>query len=105
MNDTVPRCLKIVQKGRQHGRALPLGVMKKHDSAMIGLQALHHQTEFVLGRHGIPVARPEVGAEHRDPSFGQYRVMYSFIAALLIWMLVHVVVHGLIRVLGPRRAE
>ncbi len=38
----------------------------------------------------------------RDPAFGEYHVMYSYIAALIIWALVHVAIRRLIRVLAPR---
>jgi len=41
----------------------------------------------------------------RDRSMGVHRVMYSYIAALVVWILVHLAVRGLLRVLGPRAAQ
>jgi hypothetical protein len=40
----------------------------------------------------------------RDPAYGEYRVMYSYIAGLVFWIIVHIAIRGLIRVLGPRPA-
>src|SRR4051794_9621148 len=66
MDNTVSRCLKIVQKCRHHGGGLSFGVMKQHDSATIGIETRHYEPQFLVGGHAVPIARPEVGAEHHN---------------------------------------
>jgi len=38
-----------------------------------------------------------------DPAIGEYRIMFSYIAALVVWMLVHLAIRGLLRIIGHRR--
>ncbi|MFO0748310.1 MAG: hypothetical protein U1F43_22005 [Myxococcota bacterium] len=37
-----------------------------------------------------------------DPAIGQYRFMFSYLAALVVWILVHLAIRGLLRVIGKR---
>jgi hypothetical protein len=39
-----------------------------------------------------------------DPSVGSMQLMVSFIVGLIVWMLLHMAVKGLLRVVGERRA-
>ncbi len=38
-----------------------------------------------------------------DPSIGEYRFMFSYLAALVVWVLVHLAIRGLLRVIGHRQ--
>jgi hypothetical protein len=38
-----------------------------------------------------------------DPSIGEYRFMFSYLAALAIWIVVHLMIRGLLRVIGRRQ--
>ena len=38
-----------------------------------------------------------------DPSIGRYRFMFSFLAALVVWVLIHLAIRGLLRVIGHRK--
>src|SRR5215471_5758660 len=71
MDNPVSRCLKFAQKCRDHGGSLAFGVMKQHDSATIGIETCHYELQFLVGSHAVPIACPEVGAEHCDTALGQ----------------------------------
>jgi uncharacterized protein YggT (Ycf19 family) len=38
-----------------------------------------------------------------DPAIGQYRFMFSYMAALVVWILVHLGIRGLLRLVGRRK--
>src|SRR5262245_57830305 len=38
-----------------------------------------------------------------DPSIEGYHIMFSYLAALIVWMLVHLGIRGLIRLIANRR--
>jgi uncharacterized protein YggT (Ycf19 family) len=38
-----------------------------------------------------------------DPSIGEYRFMFSDLAALALWIVVHLMIRGLLRVIGRRQ--
>ena len=38
-----------------------------------------------------------------DPAIGEYRFMFSYLAALVVWILVHLAIRGLLRVIGHRK--
>lgn len=37
-----------------------------------------------------------------DPAIGEYRIMFSYIAGLVVWILIHLAIRGLLRVIGTR---
>jgi uncharacterized protein YggT (Ycf19 family) len=51
----------------------------------------------------LPFLAPFEGL-FRDPAIGPSRLMFSYVAALLAWMLLHFCIRGLLRVIGTRRA-
>lgn len=38
-----------------------------------------------------------------DPAIGEHRVMFSYLAALVVWILVHLGIRGLLRIVGHRK--
>ncbi len=38
-----------------------------------------------------------------DPAVGEYRFMFSYLAALVVWILVHLAIRGLLRLYGHRK--
>lgn len=40
-----------------------------------------------------------------DPAIGQYRFMFSYLAALVVYVLLHLAIRGVIRLIARRRTE
>jgi len=78
-----------------------------------GLIALEIFLELAAAREGnafksfmdvitFPFLAPFIGL-FRDPAIGDSRVMFSYFAALIVWVLVHLGVRGLLRVVAQRK--
>src|ERR1700738_4931722 len=57
---------QIAQESRQHGGGLRFGVVQENDSLARGVEPADEQLQFLLRRHRLPVAGPEVSTEHDD---------------------------------------
>ncbi len=57
---------QIAQEIRHHGRGPGLGIVEQDDPFAGGLKPRGGEIEFLLGRHLVPVAGPEVRPEHHD---------------------------------------
>src|SRR5262245_44013963 len=66
MYDTVSTALEGAEEGGKHRGGLFLGVVEEHDPAAGCLDSFQHLFELSFRRHRIPVARPQVRAEHHD---------------------------------------
>ena len=66
MHDPVAVRLQPAQKGGQHRGGCDLGVVQQDDALARGGESLGQQREFLFRRHRVPVARPQVRAEHDD---------------------------------------
>ena len=64
---------EIAQKSRQHGGGVRLGVVQQDDAPAGAFEPVGEQLQFLFRRHRIPVAGPEVGAEHDDAARLQQR--------------------------------
>src|ERR1700682_410564 len=68
MHDPVAARLEGTQKRGKHGGGLLLRIMKQDNAAMGTLQPPQHQGKLLVWAHRVPIARPQVGAEHHDPA-------------------------------------
>ena len=66
MDDAIAMFTQIAEKGGQHCGRLRARIVQQDDTLAGDLQPADQQLELLLGRHRFPVARPQVGAEHRD---------------------------------------
>ncbi len=66
LNDAKPVLPQIPQEGRHDGSRARLRIVEQDDAFAGGSHALGDQLQFLLGRHLVPVAGPEIGAEHDD---------------------------------------
>jgi hypothetical protein len=57
MHNAIAPNLERPQKGRKHDRRARLGIMQKHNSALIGLNAAKRERQLLLRRDRIPVIR------------------------------------------------
>ena len=72
MDHAVAVVAEVAQEGRQHGRGLRLGIVQQDDALAGGLQPLGEQLQLLLSASSaVPVAGPEVGAEHGDAALLQ----------------------------------
>src|SRR5436190_10426864 len=72
VDDAVAAALEGAQQRRDHCRGLGPGVMQQHDAPARGLNSTEQELKLLGGRHRIPVARPQIGAEYDDPSALQH---------------------------------
>ncbi len=66
VDDAVAAFLQRAEEGRQHAGGFRLGVVQQHDAAPDLVDTPHEALQFEVRRHLVPVAGPDVGAEHHD---------------------------------------
>ena len=65
MHDAVAANLEPVEQRRKHGGGTRLGIMQKHNSALIRLDAAKRERKLLPRRDRIPVVRPEIASSTR----------------------------------------
>ena len=65
MHQSIAAFFQLTQKLAEHLRRLGFGIVKQNNAATGFLKTPEDQIEFGFRRHGLPVGRPDIGAEHR----------------------------------------
>src|SRR5439155_8248710 len=71
VDDPIGSGLQGTQERRQHRGGRGLGVMEQYDAAVGLVEPAEHEPELLIGRHPVPVARPQIGAEYDDAARGK----------------------------------
>ena len=66
MDNLIAAAFELAQECRQHPGGLGLGIVKQDDPASHPIDARQYEAKLLFRRHGVPIARPNVGAENHQ---------------------------------------